>query len=126
MRRKCLAAFGADRKRELKVTIAKARAEIDISPPERVSSTNQLSIDEDKTEGGRDPTRGDLQGNKDSNFSMRVTKWGENRKNTLCINDLCLWCVRRAVAFVGVSIGYLDHLGNKVHFGASAFEEMPL
>jgi hypothetical protein len=37
------------------------------------------------------------------------------------------WCARRAVAFAAISMGYLDHLRNNVHFGAkSAFGEAAL
>jgi hypothetical protein len=39
----------------------------------------------------------------------------------------CLWCARRAHAFVAISMGYRDPLQHKVHFGRkSSFEEMPL
>src|SRR5207248_2873678 len=38
-----------------------------------------------------------------------------------------LWCARRAVAFVAISMGYLDHLRSKVHFDPkSIFQEVPL
>jgi hypothetical protein len=51
----------------------------------------------------------------------------EDRENILRINDLCLWCARRAVAFAVISIGYRDPLQHKVHFGPKGvFEELLL
>ena len=37
-------------------------------------------------------------------------------RKPLRINGLCLWCARRAVAFVAISMGCLDMLMHKVHF----------
>jgi uncharacterized membrane-anchored protein len=44
-----------------------------------------------------------------------------------CADWIWVWCARREVAFAAISIGYLDHLQHKVHFGPKgAFQELPL
>src|SRR6202030_1612190 len=45
-----------------------------VAPPERVSSTNQLSIDEGPTEDAWNSTR-EMCAQQNSNFSMRATMW---------------------------------------------------
>jgi hypothetical protein len=53
--------------------------------------------------------------------------WEKNRENTFRINILCLWCARRALAFVAISMGCKDLSRHKVHFDPeSAFEKVTL
>jgi hypothetical protein len=69
VRRKCLAALATDGKQELEVTAFMGSAGTGIAPPERVSSTNQLSIDEGSTEEAWNSTR-EMRAEQNSNFSM--------------------------------------------------------
>jgi len=51
---------------------------------------------------------------------------GENTKIYFRINDLCLWCARRAVAFAAISMGCQDLSNHKVQFKRkSTFQRPP-